>query len=116
MSTSSNGTTEDSSQQFTKSIEEIDRRLKCMDERKPTIDMTIKDPSVYEHKADSWLRHHLNTIKQNRRASDAENVCPVGNEFQMKRGYTADLIERRPKEKNQEKFLTPKLDRKSKSM
>ena len=32
-------------QHFTKSIEEIDRRLKSMDDRQPALDMTIKVPS-----------------------------------------------------------------------
>ena len=103
---------------FTKSIEEIDRRLKSMDDRKPTLDMTIKDPSVYENKADSWLRQHLNTIKQqnHRRSETEEQQMAVGSMdvYQMRRGYTADVIERRPKAKK-EAFTTPKMERKSKS-
>lgn len=102
----------DPSLQFTKSIEEIDRRLKCMEERKPMLDVTMKDPSIYENKADSWLRSHLNTLKQ-RRLSDSGN-SPM-DEFQMSRGYTSDAIERRPKSYKQEPITTPKLDRKSRT-
>eukprot|EP00111_Clytia_hemisphaerica_P008901 TCONS_00025992-protein len=112
MSTSSTETP-DTSLHFTKSIEEIDRRLQSMEDRKPTLDMTIKDPSVYEHRADSWLRHHLNSLKQNRRASDAENLQPM-DAYQMKRGYTADVIERRPKAQK-ENTRTPKMERRNRA-
>ena len=111
MSTGSTETPE-SSLHFTKSIEEIDRRLQSMEDRKPTLDMTMKDPSVYEHKADSWLRHHLNSLKQNRRMSDTENLQPM-DAYQMKRGYTADVIERRPKAQKENTSRTPKMERRS---
>lgn len=117
MSTGSNGTEEaadlrQQNLQFPKSIEEIDRRLKSMENHKPVLDMTIKDPSVYENKADSWLRSHLNTLKQ-RRQSNLDGLQPIEqpmDEFILKRGYTADNIERR-KSKKQETSMTPKLDR-----
>ena len=96
--------------QFNRSIEEIDRRLKSMENRKPAMDMTIKDPSVYENKADSWLRSHLNSLKE-RRASGGEALRPM-DEFIMKRGYTADNIERRQTKKQEMNTMTPKLDRK----
>lgn len=80
----------------------------------------LQDPSVYEHKADSWLRQHLNTIKQNtRRASETGGDQQLGvtvepmDAYQMRRGYTADVIQRRPKAKK-EAFTTPKMERKSK--
>lgn len=114
MSTGSNGADEvvdPQSLQFTKSIEEIDRRLKSMENHKPALDMTIKDPSVYENKADSWLRSHLNSIKQ-RRQSDLEGLQSPMDQFIMKRGYTADNIERRKTRKQETTSMTPKLDRK----
>ena len=48
-------------------------------------------------------------------ASGGAQVTMLGptDAYQMRRGYTADVIQRRPKAKK-EGFTTPKMDRKSK--
>jgi len=95
---------------FTKSIEELDNKLQLL-QNKPNIDLSIKDASIYENKADRWLRQQMNVIKQ-RRASDVENLNPMDG-FVLRRGYTADVIERRKDTTNKKNgSLTPTMERK----
>ena len=50
---------------FSRSIEEIDLKLRLLANKRPSLDAAMKDPLVYNNKSDRWLRSHLNTIKQN---------------------------------------------------
>ena len=104
MSTSSTGTeeTSDVSISFTKSIEELDHKLKLLENNKPTFEMAIKDTTVYDNKADRWLRSHMNALKQRRKS--IEDVEITGHravaEFVLRRGHTSDNIERTSKKKH----------------
>ena len=93
---------------FSRSIEEIDRKLRLLADKRPSIDTAMKDPLVYNNKSDRWLRSHLNTIKQNTmpnierptKKDDEPEVKPE-TKLRMERGYTADMIDRRNKNNNQ---------------
>ena len=45
------------------SIQEIDNKLKELEKTRSSINATPKDISVYENKADRWLRSQMNTLK-----------------------------------------------------
>lgn len=106
---------------FTRSIEEIDKKLKQLENRKPSLDISMKDPMVYDNKSDRWLRSHLNTIKQNSQTpNDSPHTCtppqqqnPQAN-FTMQRGYTEGYLDRREERKVKEFDTTPKALRRSK--
>lgn len=98
---------------FTKSIEEIDSKLKLLENKKPTLDLTLKDPSIYDNRGDRWLRCQLNTLKQRRMTvtnTDTENHHPL-DEFVMRRGHTSDAIQRKTKKKD---YLTPQPQKRGK--
>ena len=92
-----NNENNDPTTNFTRSIEEIDKKLKLLENRKPSLDMSMKDPMVYDNKNDRWLRSHLNMIKQNTQPTEGLNYSNPQANFKMQRGYTADNIDRKEK-------------------
>ena len=88
-----NNENNDPATNFTRSIEEIDHKLKLLENRKPSLDITMKDPMVYENKSDRWLRSHLNTIKQNTQTSDGHTCPNPQSTFKMNRANTVDQID-----------------------
>ena len=59
---SSNQSLQHQQQHFTKSIEEIDRRLKSMDDRKPALDMTIKVRNIWKILEGEYQRSLINIV------------------------------------------------------
>ena len=82
---------------FTKSLEELDQKLQQI--QNSNIDLSIRDTTIYDNKADRWLRNQMNSFKQRNSISNDENVHPSDN-FVMRRGYTLDVIERNKNNKN----------------
>ena len=82
---------------FTKSIEELDQKLQQI--QNSNIDLSIRDTTIYDNKADRWLRNQMNSFKQRNSISNDENAHP-SDDFVMRRGYTLDVIERKKSDKN----------------
>lgn len=95
----------DMSVSFTKSIEELDHKLQLL--QNSTIDFTVKDTSIYDNKADRWLRNQMNSFKQRQAGPPDENMHP-SDEYVLRRGFTADVIERKKSNQNDTDFTHEK--------
>ena len=98
-----------SSFSLTKSIHELDEKLKLLDSKKT--DDTIKDTNVYDVKEDRWLRTHMNQLKQRRMSVD-EQVDDPRLAFASRRGYS-DVIQSATNRKYSQQ-LTPNIRRRGK--
>ena len=91
---------------FTKSIEELDQKLQQI--QNSNIDLSIRDTTIYDNKADRWLRNQMNSFKQRNSISNDENVHP-SDDFVMRRGYTLDVIERNKNKNHQDQGNTLRI-------